>query len=267
MHQDDEIDLFELFSDLWVGKWAIISFTLIAMLFGGSYAVYKERNQVFSYQSTIAFTAKNLPPFYDANDANDANHVFSDFRALFHSAPEFEVWKSGNDEVTIEFNDIALTQVVDGLELASNPSLVSLNAIGLRVNTSDLQVLDGFHSYLSSLNETLTQQYTVRAGEEINYIERRFKDFWATDVALRDQVLNFMQHLNEVRELESYVERAESGANVFEISRPTPPVVTSAAPKTNLIVALSIVLGGFVGMAYVLLRNAIRRRRETLSAS
>ena len=263
MHQDDEIDLFELFSDLWVGKWAIISFTLIAMIFGGSYAVYKERNQVFSYQSTIAFTAKNLPPFYDANDAN---HVFSDFRALFHSAPEFEVWKSGNDEVTIEFNDIALTQVVDGLELASNPSLVSLDASGLRVNTSDLQVLDGFHSYLSSLNETLTQQYTVRAGEEINYIERRFKDFWATDVALRDQVLNFMQHLNEVRELESYIERAESGANVFEISRPTPPVVTSAAPKTNLIVALSIVLGGFVGAAYVLLRSAIRRRRETLSA-
>ena len=262
MHQDDEIDLFELFSDLWVGKWAIISFTLIAMIFGGSYAVYKERNQVFSYQSTIAFTVKNLPPFYDANDAN---HVFSDFRALFHSAPEFEVWKSGNDEVTIEFNDIALTQVVDGLELASNPRLVSLDASGLRVNTSNLQVLDGFHSYLSSLNETLTRQYTVRAGEEINYIERRFKDFWATDVALRDQVLNFMQHLNEVRELESYVERAESGANVFEISRPTPPVVTSAAPKTNLIVALSIVLGGFVGMAYVLLRNAIRRRRETLS--
>ena len=261
MHQDDEIDLFELFSDLWVGKWVIISFTLIAMLFGGSYAVYKERNQVFSYQSTIAFTAKNLPPFYDAN------HVFSDFRALFHSAPEFEVWKARNDEVTIEFNDIALTQVVDGLELASNPSLVSLDASGLRVNKSDLKVLEGFHSYLRSLNETLPRQYTVRAGEEINYIERRFKDFWDADVALRDQVLIFLQHTNQVRELVRYVERAEGGAHVFEISRPTPPVVTSAAPKTNLIVALSIVLGGFVGAAYVLLRSAIRRRRETLSAS
>jgi len=153
------------------------------------------------------------------------------------------------------------------VELASNSSLVSLNADGLKVNANDLQMLDAFHSYLSSLNETLTLQYIARTADQINYIERRFKDFWATDVALRDQVLNFMQHLNEVRELESYVERAESGANVFEINRPTPPVVTSAAPKTNLIVALSIVLGGFVGAAYVLLRNAIRRRRETLSAS
>ena len=73
MHQDDEIDLFELFSVLWEGKWAIISFTLIAMIFGGAYAVYKERNQVFRYQSTIAFTVKNLPPFYDTNDTNDTN--------------------------------------------------------------------------------------------------------------------------------------------------------------------------------------------------
>jgi len=106
-----------------------------------------------------------------------------------------------------------------------------------------------------------------RRFDEINYIERRFKDFWIADVPLRSQALTFMQHTNEMRKLKSYVERAEGGAHVFEISSPTQPVVTSAAPKTNLIVALSIVLGGFFGAAYVLLRNAIRRRRETLSAS
>ena len=262
MHQDDEIDLFELFSVLWEGKWAIISFTLIAMIFGGAYAVYKERNQVFRYQSTIAFTVKNLPPFYDTNDTNNS---FLDFRALFHSAPEFEAWQASNPKATIDFGDISLTQVVDGVELASNSSLVSLDASGLSVNANDLQVLDGFHSYLSSLNETLTRQYIVRAGEEINYIERRFKDFWASDAALLDQVLILLQHTNELRNLARYVERAESGAHVFEITRPTLPVVTSTAPapKTNLIVALSIVLGGFVGAAYVLLRSAIRRRSET----
>ena len=106
-----------------------------------------------------------------------------------------------------------------------------------------------------------------RRFDEINYIERRFKDFWIADVPLRSQALTFIQHTNEMRKLKSYVERAEGGAHVLEISSPTQPVVTSAAPKTNLIVALSIVLGGFVGAAYVLLRNVIRRRRETLSAS
>ena len=260
MHQDDEIDLFELFSDLWVGKWAIISFTLIAMIFGGSYAVYKERYRDFSHQSFIAFTGTYLPPFYDAQE------VFSDFRAVFHSVPQFEAWKAGKSSAPINLSDITLTQVVNGVELASNSSLVSLDANGLKVNTKDLQVLDGFHSYLSSVNETLTRRYIALAEEEINYIERHFKDYWTADVALEDQVLRLMQNTNEARKLVRYVERAEGGAHVFEISRPTPPVVTSAAPKTNLIVALSIVLGGFVGAAYVLLRNAIRRRRETLSA-
>jgi len=115
------------------------------------------------------------------------------------------------------------------------------------------------------MNEIL--DLSGRRFDEINYIERRFKDFWIADVPLRNQVLTFMQHTNQMRKVESYVERAEGGAHVFEISRPTQPVVTSAAPKTNLIVALSIVLGGFVGAAYVLMRNAIRCRRETLSVS
>jgi len=261
VHQEDEIDLFELFSALWEGRWSIIALTLIAVLFGGAYAVYKERNHVFSYKSTIAFTAHNLPPFYDAN------HAFSDLSRLFRSEPQFKAWRTSNSKAIIDFAPISPTQLVDGVELASSSSLVSLDANGLGVNTNDLQVLDGLHSYLMFLNESLTRQYIERTVDEINYIERRFKDFWIADVPLQEQVLTFMQHTNEVRKLESYVERAEGGAHVFKISRPTQPVVTSASPKTNLIVALSIVLGGFVGAAYVLLRNTIRRRRETLSAS
>ena len=96
------------------------------------------------------------------------------------------------------------------------------------------------------MNEIL--DLSGRRFDEINYIERRFKDFWIADVPLRNQVLTFMQHTNQMRKVESYVERAEGGAHVFEISRPTQPVVTSAAPKTNLIVALSIVLGDLSGL-------------------
>ena len=86
VHQDDKIDLFELFSNLWDGKWAILSATLNAIFIGGAYSVFKERNHVVNYQSTIAFAAKNLPPFYDSNIAND---VFFEFRALFHSKSDF----------------------------------------------------------------------------------------------------------------------------------------------------------------------------------
>lgn len=277
MHQDDEIDLFELFSNLWDGKWAILSATLIAICIGGAYSVVKERKHVVKYQSIIAFTSKNLPPFFDSinstdptdltdsTDPNVANDAFFEFRALFHSKSDFEAWKASNSEAQIDFDDISLTKVIEGVELSFNSNLVSLEANGLKVNTNDLQVLDSFYDYLSSLNEKLTRQYIARTKAEIAYIERRFKDFWSADDALQDQVLVLLQHANEVRTLERYVDRAQNGAYALEISRPTNPVVTSATPKTKLIIALSVVLGGFVGIAYVLLRNAIRRRRETLS--
>lgn len=266
MHNDDEIDLIELFSNLWDGKWAIVSATLIALCLGGAYSVFKERTHIVSYQSTIAFSVRNFPPFYKANEANEANGIFLDFRALFHSKPVFEAWKARNAEAKIDFSDISLTKVVDGVELAANPKLVSLEGDGLKVNTNDLQMLDSFHRYLGSVNETLTRQYIVRTQADVKDIEQRFKELWSSDDALQDQVLSLLRHADKVRKLDYYVDRAETGAaRVLEISRPTYPIVTSTAPKTNLILALSIVLGVFFGAAYVLLRNAFRQRKETVS--
>lgn len=264
MHHDDEIDLIELFANLWDGKWAIVSATLIAICVGGAYSVFKERTHIVSYQSTIAFSVRNIPPFYDANEANE---FFLDFRGLFHSKPVFEAWKARNSEAKIDFSDISLTKVVDGVELASNPKRVTLEANGLKVNTNDLQVLDSFYLYLGALNETLTRQYIMRTQADVKYIEQRFKELWSSDNALQDQVLNLLRHTEEVRKLDYYVDRAETGAApVLEISRPTYPIVTSTAPKTSLILALSIVLGVFFGAAYVLLRTAFRHRRETVSS-
>ena len=189
--------------------------------------------------------------------------MFIEFRELFHSKPVFEAWKARNSEAKIDFSDISLTKVVDGVELASNPKLVSLEGDGLKVNTNDLQMLDSFHRYLGSLNEILTRQYIVRTEADVKYIEQRFKEFWSSDDALQEQVLNLLRHAEEVRTLDYYVDRAETGAaNVLEIRRPTPPIVTSTAPKTNLMLALSVLLGVFFGTAYVLVRNAFRRRRE-----
>lgn len=262
MHQNDEIDLIELFSQLWAGKWAIFSATLIALCLGGTYSLFKERTHITSHQSTIAFSVKNFPPFYDANE------IFSDFHTLFYTKSELDAWKVNNSEAKIDFGDISLTKVINGMELASNPKLVTLEADGLKVRTNDLQVLDSFYLYLSSVNETLTRQYIVLTEAGIKYIEQRFKGFWSSDDVLQDQVLSLLRHSDGVHRLDYYVDRAETGAaNVLEISRPTPPIVTSAAPKTNLIHALSFVLGGFVGVFYVLLRNAFRRRRGTLIAA
>ena len=257
MQQEDEIDLFELFAELYRGKWLIISGILVAMACGGSYAIVKEKSHVTTYQSVIAYSPKNLPLFIDAEKA------VSDFGSLFYSQSAFEAWKVVNAESRISYSDISPTQIVDGVELSNEPKMISPQTSEFILKTADLGLLDDYYSYLTSLNDLITKRYVTQAAEEKRYIEKRFKDFWAFDEALEDKVLIFMRHLTEVRKLDRYVELVESGAKVFSIRHPTPPVVTSPAPKTNLILALSFVLGGFIGAASVLLRNAIRRRSET----
>ena len=53
-------------------------------------------------------------------------------------------------------------------------------------------------------------------------------------------------------------------ADVLSIQRPTFPIKIS--PKSSLILALSILLGGMAGVVSLLLRNAIRKRKGQAAA-
>ena len=269
MQKDDEIDLFELFVELYRGKWLIILAILVAMACGGSYAKVKEKSHVTTYKSTIAYSPKNLPPFIDAGKAAD------DLDALFHSQASFEIWKASNAQSPLEYQDFSRILVVNGYQISRpsaprlflgtllKPSVSEFLNGELSVRSNDLAVLDSYYSYLQSLNETLTRDYLVQALEEMNEIENRFRDYWSWEDKLKIQLLNVMAHTTEIRKIQRFIASIESGAKVFSIRHPTPPIVTSAAPKTNLILALSFVLGGFIGVASVVLRNAIHRRSET----
>lgn len=61
-----------------------------------------------------------------------------------------------------------------------------------------------------------------------------------------------------------FIVTAEKGADVPSIQRPTFPIKIS--PKSSLILALSILLGGMAGVVSLLLRNAIRKRKGQAAA-
>lgn len=54
-HQDDEIDLRELFATLWAGKWLIIAVTLVFAVAGVAYALYKPN----IYQASVLLAQAN----------------------------------------------------------------------------------------------------------------------------------------------------------------------------------------------------------------
>lgn len=89
----------------------------------------------------------------------------------------------------------------------------------------------------------------MRAKSELGILETRFKDLTASSEFTIQTVLS----------VDRYIVAAGAGANVLAIQHPTMP--RKVSPQSLLILALSVLLGGMIGVAYVLIRTAIHNRK------
>ena len=252
---DDEIDLFEFFETLWDGKWLISAFVAIALLLGGGFLLLKDA----VYESKLIYSVDTIPHFYEADKAS------TDFQNKFNSVGVFEEWKKNNSDTSLMFEDFSETEVVDGFVLSKNEDeqlviLASEKKGGsfvrgsfVLVKSNQLPILDDFFEYASHINGLLKDEYVVRAKEELKMIDARFKDLGSADSNI----------VNTVLSIDRYIVTAEKGAKVLVIQRPTMPKKVS--PKSSLILAMSLVLGGMVGVFFILVRNAITKRKEQLA--
>ena len=247
--QDDEIDLFELFETLWDGKWLISAFVAIALLLGSGFLLLKDA----VYESKLIYSVDTIPPFYSADKAS------TDFQNKFYSASVFEEWKQNNN-TSLVFEDFSATEVVDGFVLSKDEgaqlaTIASEKKVGsfVLVKSNQLPILDDFFEFATHINGLLKDEYVVRAKAELYIIDARFKDLGSADSNIVDTVLS----------IDRYIVTAEKGAEVLAIQHPTMPKKVS--PKVLLILAMSIVLGGMVGVFFILVRNAITKRKEQLA--
>ena len=247
---DDEIDLFEFFKTLWDGKWLISTFVVLAFLLGGWFILFKDK----VYESKLIYSVDTIPPFYEENK------VSTDFQNKFYSVSVFEEWKKNNGDTSLVFDDFSATEVVDGFVLSKGEgaqlaTLASEKKSGsfVLVKSNQLPILDDFFEYASHINGLLKDEYVVRAKEELKIIDARFKDLGSADSNIVDTVLS----------IDRYIDLAEKGAKVLAIQHPTMPKKVS--PKVSLILAISVVLGGMVGVFFIFVRNAITKRKEQLA--
>ena len=106
---------------------------------------------------------------------------------------------------------------------------------------------------MAHINLLLKDEYVSRANDELKIIETRFEDLSSTESNIVQTVL----------EIDRYIASAKNGDNVLFFERPSVP--KKVGPKSSLILALSLVLGGFIGAAYVLIVNYLKTRREQLT--
>jgi len=243
---DDEIDLFELFQVLWGGKWLISTFVVLAFLLGGGFILSKDK----AYESKVVYSIDNIPPFYNDDKAS------TDFQKKFYSMDVFNEWKKSNENTSLVFKDFSKTEVIDGFVLSKDEGAtlaVIKDSASILVKSNQLPILNDFYNYAEHINVLLKVEYVSRAKDELKIIETRFKDLSSADSSVVQTVLS----------IDRYIVSAESGDNVLSVQRPSVP--KKVAPKSSLILALSLVLGGFIGAAYVLIMNPIKTRREPLA--
>ena len=160
-----------------------------------------------------------------------------------------------NSKSSIAFEDFSATVFVDGFVFSKSKreQLLRLasdkKAAFVLVRSNNMFILDNFFKYAHHINRLLKQEYVMRAKSELQIIESRFKDLGSADSTIVDTVLS----------IDRYIVSAEKGAKVIIINRPTLPEKIS--PRSILILALSIILGGIIGVTYVLISNAICKRR------
>ena len=160
------------------------------------------------------------------------------------------------------FEDFSTTELVDGFLLSKEEinqlaTLASEQTGGsyVLVRSNQLHVLDDFFKYAVYISSILKKDYIVRAKEELKIIEARFDDLSSADSSIVDTVLS----------IDRYIVSAEKGASALSIQRPSMPGKVS--PKSSLIIAMSVVLGGMVGVFFILIRDAITKRKKQLAKS
>ena len=248
---NDEIDLFELSKTLWDNKWLIIVFTLISLLVGIGFIYFKDPK----YEAKLFYSPDNIPPFYSRD------MVSNDFQKKFYSKNIFEIWKKGVGKTSLIYRDISDTQVNNGFVLSKegNYQMVKMGIekkegrFFIKVDSNQLIFLDDLFKYANYVNKILQDNYVARAKKELEIIDLRFEKNNLSDINM----------IGAIVKIDRFVASLKNGENMIEIKHPTNPEKIS--PIIALVLPLAIMIGGAIGVTFVLLRNAVRQRKKQIA--
>ena len=117
------------------------------------------------------------------------------------------------------------------------------------ITTLTPEAVDAYSAELTEIARSITLAVKRAAIDEIEVIESELTPQLQGTEYVASRILNAKRLLREL---------ADENSTVISFSQ---PMISLSAPKRVLIVALSIVLGGMVGVLFVLIRSAVRKRK------
>jgi len=296
---DDEIDLKELFLALWAGKWWIIACVLVFGLAGAGYAIMQPniyRSDVLlspaessgsgmniggqlgglaslagislggggSNKSELALhvlksrkfvgnfieTHHLLVPLMATNGWNKQANTLKYNADIYDSSRQ--QWLKDDDGKTLQPTKLETTQYF-------LKNIMSVNAdtktgmVTLSIDYYSPELAQRWVAWLvSDLNEEMRLHDMEDAKNSINYLNEQVAKTSITDS--RDMLFKLIEQQTKTLMLANA--RKEY---VFETVDPAVVAEKKSKPKRALIVAVSVVLGGFLGCLIVLIRQFIKK--------
>ena len=223
---DDEIDLFELFETLWRGKWLISAFVAISVMSG---FVYSQLAQP-KFEVSVSFAVK----LYSVS----AQQIC-----------EGEVSNKNNNGVVECIQNEVSKQLMEDLD--SNWNLTNKDS-KLALSTEAPLNVKTYDDVFDKLNQTITNQIYNEALDEVTLIKTELNDALMSTERVATNILNATRIIKAI----------DSGQKAISFGS---VAIKKTSPKVPLILALSILLGGMIGVVFVLVKNTIRKRKESAS--
>ena len=223
---DDEIDLFELFATLWAGKWLIALSTAIFLL--GGFAYTQLATKVYQLEAKLQAPAcpTSGTGYVDWECAN----------IIFDSAAQrlSLVWDDDFDSTVTSFS-------------SAYPK-ITLQVIEPKSLQFYQELLDGvIDEVWTDLSDEASRVQNVLAQP---FMTNTSQTEVATQLNLKSRMVSDWLR--------------ENGPSIGSFVILPDSFRAPVSPKKSLILALSLVLGGFVGAAVVLVRKVIRDRAALL---
>ena len=249
LENEDEIDLFELFELLWSGKWLIFGFMACSLCVSGGFLALTEAE----YESRISLKTNIVPPFVTDRQ------IITDFEQLFFSSLTFQNWKNSSSNIKLSFEDFSKTEVIEGFTLSKNQD--DLQAIfqsenrasySIVVRSGSLEILNDFLNYSRFIRKSLSDGYVHRAKIEQTDLKRGYEGIYSNSEGTN--IVNILLSVDR------FIWSVENGGDVILLGNPTIP--EKVHPKSTVILGVSIILSGIIGIICILAKDAIAKRRK-----
>ena len=233
-NNDYEIDLINIYKLLWKKRLIVIIFLIISLLLATFYIYIKDSK----YQSDIFLTPDASLPFYDL----DKN--IHDFKKLFFSSIVFNDWKKNNNESIFANSYLETTNIIEGFVFSKNESdnFISIDGKTISIKSRDHKIINEVFIYTNYVNLYLNTVYLNQSKKELDIITKNL-----------NQQSDNTRSLSALLSRERFISDIESGSNIFLVSRPTIPYMTSV--NSIMIYLFFSAIGIFTGILFIFYKN------------